>query len=113
MVIAASIYLRFYIDVGVRVGTFFPTPTLTRPKIPSDADFDSKSTTPTPDATALPKLHLQHHCFLSSRQRFFQFLFHVIILEMNLKVLGVFICILIVSSFFHCFFMCHDLLFTV
>jgi hypothetical protein len=34
MVIVASIYLRFYLDVGV--GTFLPT--LTPPKIPSDYD---------------------------------------------------------------------------
>jgi hypothetical protein len=34
MVIVASIYLRFYIEVGV--GTFLPTPT--PPKIPSDSD---------------------------------------------------------------------------
>jgi hypothetical protein len=36
MVIAASIYLRFYTEVGVGVGTFLPTPT--PPKIPSDSD---------------------------------------------------------------------------
>jgi hypothetical protein len=34
MLIVASIYLRFYIEVGV--GTFLPTPT--PPKIPSDSD---------------------------------------------------------------------------
>jgi hypothetical protein len=28
MVIVASIYLRFYIEVGVGVGTFLPTPRL-------------------------------------------------------------------------------------
>jgi hypothetical protein len=36
MVIAASIYLRFYIEVRVGVGTFLPSPT--PPKIPSDSD---------------------------------------------------------------------------
>jgi hypothetical protein len=36
MVIVASIYLRFCIDVAVGVGTFLPTPT--SPKIPSDSD---------------------------------------------------------------------------
>jgi hypothetical protein len=34
MVIVASIYLRYYIEVGV--GTFLPTPT--PPKIPSESD---------------------------------------------------------------------------
>jgi hypothetical protein len=33
MVIVASICLRFYIEVGIGVGTFLPTPT--PPKIPS------------------------------------------------------------------------------
>jgi hypothetical protein len=36
MVIVASIYLRFYIEVWVRVGTFLPTPT--PHKIPSYSD---------------------------------------------------------------------------
>jgi hypothetical protein len=36
MVIVASIYLRFYMEVRVGVGTFLPTPT--PPKIPSDSD---------------------------------------------------------------------------
>jgi hypothetical protein len=36
MVILASIYLRFYIQAGVKVGTFLPTQT--PPKIPSDSD---------------------------------------------------------------------------
>jgi hypothetical protein len=36
MVIVASIYLRFYIDVGV--GTFLPTPTANPLKIRSDSD---------------------------------------------------------------------------
>jgi hypothetical protein len=44
MVIVASIYLRFYIEV--RVGTYLPTKN--PPKIPSDSDSDSDSTTPTP-----------------------------------------------------------------
>jgi hypothetical protein len=35
MFIAASIYLRFYIEVGVRVSTFLLP--LTPPKIPSDS----------------------------------------------------------------------------
>jgi hypothetical protein len=35
MAIVATIYLRFYIDVGV--GTFLPTLTATPPKIPSDS----------------------------------------------------------------------------
>jgi hypothetical protein len=38
MVIVASIYLRFYIEVGVGVGTLLPTPTPTPLKIPSDSD---------------------------------------------------------------------------
>jgi hypothetical protein len=37
MVTVGSIYLRFYIEVGVGVGTFLPTPTSTPPKIPSDS----------------------------------------------------------------------------
>jgi hypothetical protein len=36
MVTVASIYLRFYIEFGVGVGTFLPPPT--PPKIPSDSD---------------------------------------------------------------------------
>jgi hypothetical protein len=40
MNIVASIYLRFYIEVGVGVNTFLPT--LTSPKIPSD--YNSNST---------------------------------------------------------------------
>jgi hypothetical protein len=44
MVIVASIYLRFYIEVGVGVDTFLPTPTPTPPKIPSDFDSNSDST---------------------------------------------------------------------
>jgi hypothetical protein len=36
MVVVASIYLRFYIEVGVGVGTFLSTPT--PPKIPPDSD---------------------------------------------------------------------------
>jgi hypothetical protein len=36
MVTVASIYLRFYIEVGVRVGRFLPTPIPS--KIPSDSD---------------------------------------------------------------------------
>jgi hypothetical protein len=36
MVIVASIYLRFYIKVGVRASAFLLT--LTAPKIPSDSD---------------------------------------------------------------------------
>jgi hypothetical protein len=39
MVIVASIYLRFYMEVEVGVRTFLPTPT--PPKIPSDSDSDS------------------------------------------------------------------------
>jgi hypothetical protein len=39
MVIVARIYLRVYIEVGVRVSTFLQTPT--PPKIPSDADSTS------------------------------------------------------------------------
>jgi hypothetical protein len=38
MVIVASIFLRFYIQVGVGVGTFLPTPTPIPPKIASDSD---------------------------------------------------------------------------
>jgi hypothetical protein len=34
MLIVANIYLRSYIEVGVRVGTVLPAPT--QPKIPSD-----------------------------------------------------------------------------
>jgi hypothetical protein len=41
MVTVASVYLRFYMEVGVGVGTFLPTPTPAPPKIPSDFDFDS------------------------------------------------------------------------
>jgi hypothetical protein len=41
MVIVASVYLRFYIEVGVGVGTFLPTPTPSPPNIPSDSDSDS------------------------------------------------------------------------
>jgi hypothetical protein len=40
MAIVGCICLRFYIEVGVGVGTFLPAPT--PPKIPSD--FDSVST---------------------------------------------------------------------
>jgi hypothetical protein len=36
MVILASIYLRFYVKVGVGVGAFLPNPTPA--KIPSDSD---------------------------------------------------------------------------
>jgi hypothetical protein len=36
MVTVASVYLRFYMEVGVGVGTFLPTPI--PPKIPSDSD---------------------------------------------------------------------------
>jgi hypothetical protein len=42
MVIVASIYLRFYIDVRVGVSTFLPTPTPS--KILSDSDSDSDPT---------------------------------------------------------------------
>jgi hypothetical protein len=38
MVIVASIYLRFYIEIGVGVGAFLPTPTPTPPKMPSGSD---------------------------------------------------------------------------
>jgi hypothetical protein len=41
MIIVSSSYLRFYIEVGVGVGTFLPTPTSTPPKIPSATDSDS------------------------------------------------------------------------
>jgi hypothetical protein len=41
MVIVASIYLRFYIDIGV--GTFLPTLTPTPPKIPYDPDSTALS----------------------------------------------------------------------
>jgi hypothetical protein len=43
MVTVASVYLRFYIEVGVGVGTFLPTPT--PPKIPSDYDSTALITT--------------------------------------------------------------------
>jgi hypothetical protein len=36
MVIVASLYLRFYIEVVVGVSTFLPTPA--SPKIPSNSD---------------------------------------------------------------------------
>jgi hypothetical protein len=48
MVIVASIYLRFYIEVGVGVGTFLPTPT------PAKIPIDSTTPTPTPTRTPQP-----------------------------------------------------------
>jgi hypothetical protein len=48
MVTVASIYLRFYIKVGV--GTFLPT--LTQPKIPSD----SYSTAVVPTVHSFPQI---------------------------------------------------------
>jgi hypothetical protein len=44
MVIVASNYLSFYIEVGVGVGTFLRTPTL--PKIPSDSGSTTRTPTP-------------------------------------------------------------------
>jgi hypothetical protein len=46
MIIVASIYLRFYIEVGVGVGTFLPT--ATPPKIPSNSDSMTPNLTPQP-----------------------------------------------------------------
>jgi hypothetical protein len=50
MVTVASIYLRFYIEVGV--GTFLPTPTPTPPKINSDSDSTALDHTMLLDVTS-------------------------------------------------------------
>jgi hypothetical protein len=46
MVTVASIYLRFYIEIGVGVGTFLLTPS--PPKIPSDSNSTTPTLTPQP-----------------------------------------------------------------
>jgi hypothetical protein len=55
MVIVATIYLRFYSEVEVGVGTFLPIPT--PPKIPSDSDF-----------TALVSIKLNFHGNIHTRK---------------------------------------------
>jgi hypothetical protein len=63
MVIVASIYLRFYIEGGVGVGTFLLTPTPTPPNIPSNSDF-----------TALAKaLRTDHIVFITSGAKDFKY----------------------------------------